>query len=83
MELIDTHSHIYYEKYTDDLDEVLDRAEKNGIKKIVCVGTDLDSSIKSLEISNKYKNIFCTIGYHPHEAKKTPENYLNELGHKT
>ena len=49
--LIDTHSHIYYEKYNNDLDEVIDRAEKNDIKKIICVGTDLESSIKSLEIS--------------------------------
>ena len=77
--LIDTHSHIYYEKYNDDLDEVIDRAEKNDVKKIICVGTDLKSSIKSLEISNKYENVFCTIGYHPHESAKTTENYLNEL----
>ena len=77
--LIDTHSHIYYEKYKDDLDEVIDRAEKNGVKKIICVGTDLDSSIKSLEISNKYNNVFCAIGYHPHESSKTIDNYLNEL----
>ena len=77
--LIDTHAHIYYEKYKDDLNEVIDRADKNGVKKIICVGTDLESSIKSLKISNKYKNIYCSIGYHPHESSKAEKNYLNEL----
>ena len=77
--LIDTHSHIYYEKYDDDLNEVIDRAKKNGVEKIICVGTDLKSSIRSLEISNKYDNIYCSIGCHPHESSKTEKNYLNKL----
>ena len=77
--LIDTHSHIYYEKYNDDLDEVIHRAKNKGVKKIICVGTDLESSIQSLEISNKYKNIYCTIGYHPHESCLAEKNYLNKL----
>jgi len=77
--LIDTHSHIYYEKYKDDLDEVINRAEKNGVKKIICIGTDLKSSIESLKISNKYKNIYCAIGFHPHESSQAKDGYLNEL----
>ena len=77
--LIDTHSHIYYDKYNDDLDQVINRAVDSGVKKIICVGVDLKSSIKSLEISNKYKNVFCAIGCHPHESSKTSENYLIEL----
>ena len=77
--LIDTHSHIYYEKYKNDFNEVLDRANDRGVKKIICVGTDLESSIKSLEISNTHENIYCTIGYHPHESSKAKEGYLNEF----
>ena len=77
--LIDTHSHIYYDKYNNDFNEVLDRANDRGVKKIICVGTDLESSIKSLEISNKYENIYCAIGYHPHESSKAEKGYLNEI----
>ena len=77
--LIDTHSHIYYDKYNNDFNEVLDRANDSGVKKIICVGTDLESSIKSLEISNKYENVYCAIGYHPHESSKAEEGYLDKI----
>ena len=41
MQLIDTHSHIYYDKYKDDFDEVLSRAKENNLKNIICVGCPL------------------------------------------
>ena len=50
MKFVDTHCHIYYDKYKDDLDQVVDRAIENNIEKIICVGVDLDSSVKSIEI---------------------------------
>tara|TARA_Y100001968_G_scaffold286463_1_gene287228 strand:- start:137 stop:895 length:759 start_codon:yes stop_codon:yes gene_type:complete len=77
--LIDTHSHIYYEKYNDDLDEVIHRAKNKGVKKIICVGTDLESSIQSLEISNKYRDVYCSIGFHPHESSLAKKDYLYKL----
>ena len=43
MYFIDTHSHIYYDKYSDDIDEVIDKAFQNNVKKIICVGVDIDS----------------------------------------
>ena len=79
MEFIDTHAHIYYDKYNDDLEEVLDRARKNNVKKIICVGVDLESSLKSLELAEKYDMIYATAGYHPHESKDAPKSYLKEL----
>jgi len=78
MELIDTHSHIYYDKYT-DIDEVLDRAQENNVSKIICVGVDIESSFKSVNLAEKYDMIYATAGYHPHEAKDTDANYLKEL----
>jgi TatD DNase family protein len=78
MELIDTHSHIYYDKYT-DIDEVLDRAQENNVSKIICVGVDIESSFKSVNLAEKYDMIYATVGYHPHEAKDTDANYLKEL----
>jgi TatD DNase family protein len=77
--LIDTHSHIYYDKYNHDLDEVINRSLDKGIDRIICVGVDLESSIQSLEIANKYSNVFCTVGYHPHESQKAINGYLNDL----
>ena len=79
MELIDTHCHIYYENFKKDINEVIDRAKKNNISKIVCVGVDLESSIKSLNLAEKYDNIYATAGYHPHESKDANKLYLKEL----
>tara|TARA_B100001750_G_C15472558_1_gene580646 strand:+ start:68 stop:832 length:765 start_codon:yes stop_codon:yes gene_type:complete len=77
--LIDTHSHIYYDKYNDDLDEVINRSLDKGVDKIICVGVDIESSIQSLEIANKYNNVFSTVGYHPHESQKATKGYLKDL----
>jgi len=78
MELIDTHSHIYYDKYT-DINEVLDRALEHNISKIICVGVDIESSYKSVKLAEKYDMVFSTAGYHPHESKDTNPDYLKEI----
>tara|TARA_B110000438_G_scaffold226280_1_gene220463 strand:+ start:2242 stop:3000 length:759 start_codon:yes stop_codon:yes gene_type:complete len=79
MNLIDTHCHIYYDNYKDNINMVLDRAQKNNISHIICVGVDLKSSIKCIELSDKHKQIYATVGYHPHESKEVSKSYLIEL----
>ena len=78
MELIDTHCHIYYDKYN-DIDEVIDRALEHNVSKMICVGVDIESSNKSIELAEKYDMIYATAGYHPHESKDTIPKYLSEL----
>ena len=77
--LVDTHSHIYYDQYEDDLPKVINDAEDSEIKRIVCVGTDIETSYQSIEIADKYDNVFCTVGCHPHEASKMKNGYLNTI----
>ena len=79
MKFIDTHSHIYYDKFNHDFKDVILRAKENNISNIVCVGVDLDSSKKSIEIAEQNDFIYATVGYHPHESKDVTENYLYEI----
>jgi len=79
IKLIDTHCHIYYDKYRDDIDEVINRSKYNNISNIICVGVDIDSSKKSISLAEKYNLVFATVGYHPHEAKLAPNNYLDKM----
>ena len=79
MELIDTHCHIYYDSFKNDLDEVLKRATQNFISKLICVGVDLKTSKESINLSEKYPQIFATAGFHPHESKDASLNYLMKL----
>tara|TARA_B100000029_G_scaffold462202_1_gene494513 strand:+ start:753 stop:1508 length:756 start_codon:yes stop_codon:yes gene_type:complete len=79
MKLIDTHCHIYYDNFKNDFDEVLKRSKQNSISKLICVGVDIESSKKSINLSEKFSQIFATVGYHPHESKEAPLNYLLEI----
>ena len=79
MTLIDTHSHIYYDHYSDRMDDVIKDARDNGVQKIISVGVDLSTSEKCIKLAENYPSVYATCGYHPHEAKKTPKRYLYEL----
>ena len=64
MKLVDTHCHIYGENYKDDLDEVLQRSGEN-LEFIVNIGYDLWSSETSVELADKYRFAYATVGVHP------------------
>ena len=79
MNLIDTHCHIYYDKYSDDIDQVINRSIEHNISKIICVGVDFKSSKKSIDLAEKYDMVYATAGYHPHDSKDARDDYLNDL----
>lgn len=79
MTLIDTHAHLYYDQMYNNLDTVLDEATENGVTKIICIGTDLNTSKQSVEIANKYENVYAAVGIHPHDSKDVTKDYLKDL----
>ena len=77
--MIDTHCHINDIKYDLDVKEVISRAVESGVEKMICVGTDLKTSEKAIEMADKYSEIYATVGYHPHESKDAQKGYLYEF----
>lgn len=80
--LIDTHCHIHEADYPIKTDDVLYKAKQAGVEKIICVGTNLESSRRAVELANKYDSIFAVIGVHPHYAEDGIddfEEYLSQL----
>lgn len=75
--LIDTHSHIYSEDFTQDRDEALQRAYDSGVKKIVLPNIDSGSIRHMLDLSDAYPH-FCypLMGLHP---TSVDEDYEEEL----
>jgi len=67
--LFDSHAHINDEKLRNRIDEVLENAKTNGVKKILCVGFDKASSLEAIELANRYDEVYAAIGIHPSEAK--------------
>jgi len=80
--MIDTHCHLYDKKLYNDLDSIILNAKKMNISKMICIGDNLTTSEQSIQLSEKYPNIYATIGIHPHEAKNAPENYLDIIKQK-
>lgn len=68
MKYFDTHAHYNDEAYKDDLTEVLEKCKNAGVDRIINVGYNKESSLKSIEFSNKYENFYAAIGVHPHDV---------------
>ena len=77
--MIDTHCHLYDEKLYNDLDAIMKNAHSVNVKKMICIGDSIKTSQKSIELTEKYQNVFASVGVHPHEAKDVSTNYLNKL----
>ena len=74
--IIDTHSHLDDKKYLHDLDEVLNRAKKAGVGKIIIPAANPADLIKAQNLAKKHKEIYFAIGVHPYYAKDYDKNYL-------
>ncbi|MCD6377399.1 MAG: TatD family hydrolase [Planctomycetes bacterium] len=77
--LIDTHCHLTDNRLSRDLEGVLERARDAGVVAIISATADVADSIKASQLAEKYKQIYCTAGVHPHESGKVSKDYLNRL----
>ena len=71
--LIDSHAHIYYRDYAGDFTDMLKRAEDAGVAAILVVGTDIESSRESVELAEKYQQLYASVGIHPHDAGRVTD----------
>ena len=76
--IIDTHTHIYDKQFENDFDDVMKRIEDE-LEGIVSIGFDLESSIKSIELANRYSFVNAVIGVHPVDIKKYSDKVEKEL----
>lgn len=79
MNLVDTHCHLSFEQFDEDLVEVLDRAQKAGVQKIICIGCRVEDAHKTLELVEKYNNLYATIGLHPCDVDEDFEKDIDTL----
>ena len=77
--IFDTHAHYDDEQYDIDRDELLGRMTDAGIGNIVNVGANIDSSMRSIELSHKYDFIYSAVGVHPSDCEELDEEKLERL----
>jgi TatD DNase family protein len=78
--LIDTHSHIYSEDFNHDIDDVMQRAYDNDVKKIILPNIDSGSIKRLLDLSNAYPHLcFPLMGLHPTSVSADYEEELQAV----
>ncbi len=70
IQLIDSHCHLIFENFENDLEDVVQRLRSRGIKKLVHACCDLTEIPKLKKISQEFNEIYYSVGLHPLEAKK-------------
>lgn len=77
--LIDSHAHLDDRRFNRDRDMIIKKLEENGIELVINIGADLKTSIASVSLAEKHKNIYATVGVHPHSAKQVDESTIEIL----
>lgn len=63
--LTDTHAHLDYPDFADDLPAALDRAREAGVTRVVTIGTSLEGSARCLELAEQFPMVWAAVGVHP------------------
>ena len=66
--IIDSHCHLDYEGLAEDLPVILQRSEDAGVGLMLSISSRVKNFPGLLAIAEKYENVFCTVGTHPHNA---------------
>lgn len=77
--MIDVHCHLNFHSFKKDYDEVIKKAFNDGLTAIINTGTSIESSLKAIELAQKYKNLYAIVGIHPHHADKVEADWEKEL----
>lgn len=77
--MIDSHAHYDDKKFDLDRDQVISDCIANGVTHIINAGSDVKSSIKSIELAKKYPFIYAAVGVHPHEVSKAEPDTIDVL----
>jgi TatD DNase family protein len=67
--LVDSHCHLDFPEFAPELDAVVQRARDAGVKTCVSIGTTLAKFPQVLAVAERFENIWCSVGIHPHEAE--------------
>lgn len=81
--LVDSHCHLNFPDFGEDLDAVVARAQESGVGVMQTICTKMREFDAILAIAERYQNIFCSVGVHPHEADHEPMVTVEELLEKT
>ena len=81
--LIDSHCHLDFPDFADDVAAIVGRAEAAGIGRMVSISTRVGRFDNLLGIAERFSNVYSSIGTHPHYAHEEPDVTVADLVTKT
>lgn len=79
MQLTDTHCHLYWNKFDQDREAVVQRALAAGVRRMLVPGTTLETSRQAIELAERYEQVYAAVGVHPTDAETLSEKNIDEL----
>lgn len=70
--LVDSHCHLDFPEFAPELEAVVGRAHEADVRVCVTIGTTLAKFPNVLAVAERFENVYCSVGIHPHEAKVEP-----------
>jgi TatD DNase family protein len=67
--LVDSHCHLDFPEFAPELDAVVARARAAGVGTCVSIGTTLEKFPQVRAIAERFPDVWCSVGIHPHEAE--------------
>ena len=77
--LVDSHCHLDFPELAGDAAGVMARARNAGVGHMLTIGTKITQFPNVLAVAEKFDNVSCSVGIHPHEAAVEPEMNVEKL----
>lgn len=77
--IFDTHCHLNDEKLLPIVDEVITNAKAAGVTRFLVIGWDKESSLKAIELAERYEEVYAAIGFHPENIFDTQDGDFEEV----
>src|ERR1700722_12336680 len=68
--LVDSHCHLDFPELSVDVESVVARARAAGVCTMVSIGTELARFSGVLAVCERFPDVWCSVGTHPHESAK-------------
>ncbi len=77
--LVDSHCHLDFPDFAEELDDVIARAESAGLGRMVTICTRVRKFDQVLAVAERFENVFCSVGTHPHNAHEELDITAEEI----
>ena len=72
MRLIDSHCHLDFPDFSDDLERIVARALAIGVERQITISTRIARGARLVALAERFPSVYFSIGTHPHQAAEEP-----------